>query len=36
MALGIAGADFRVVGPPELAERVRDWGRRFTDAMMSG
>jgi predicted DNA-binding transcriptional regulator YafY len=36
MALITADAEFRVVGPPELAERVRDWGRRFTDAMMSG
>ena len=32
MALGVVGADFRVVGPPELLERVRDWGRRFGQA----
>jgi predicted DNA-binding transcriptional regulator YafY len=32
MALGITGADFEVVSPPELTERVRDWGRRFTTA----
>jgi predicted DNA-binding transcriptional regulator YafY len=29
MALGAAGADFRVISPPELLDRVRDWGRRF-------
>jgi predicted DNA-binding transcriptional regulator YafY len=32
LALGMAGADFRVVSPPELAVRVRDWARRFTAA----
>jgi predicted DNA-binding transcriptional regulator YafY len=32
MGLGVVGADFRVVSPPELAERVRDWGRRFSRA----
>jgi predicted DNA-binding transcriptional regulator YafY len=32
MALGVTGADFEVVSPPELTERVRDWGRRFTTA----
>jgi predicted DNA-binding transcriptional regulator YafY len=32
MALGVVEAEFRVLGPPELAERVRDWGRRFTRA----
>ena len=32
MALGMAGADFQVVSPPELSDRVRDWGRRFTAA----
>jgi predicted DNA-binding transcriptional regulator YafY len=30
IALGIAGADFRVLSPPELAERVADWGARFS------
>jgi predicted DNA-binding transcriptional regulator YafY len=29
LALGAAGAEFRVLGPPELAERVREWGERF-------
>jgi predicted DNA-binding transcriptional regulator YafY len=32
MALGAVGADFEVVSPPELADRVRDWGRRFSRA----
>ena len=32
MALGVSGADFRVVSPPELADRVRDWGDRFRRA----
>ncbi|HYZ52652.1 MAG TPA: YafY family protein [Streptosporangiaceae bacterium] len=32
MALGAAGADFQVVSPPELLDRVHDWGRRFSDA----
>lgn len=32
IALGGAGADFQVVSPPELLERVRDWGRRFSQA----
>jgi predicted DNA-binding transcriptional regulator YafY len=31
-ALGMAGADFQVVSPPELLDRVRDWGRRFSQA----
>ncbi len=30
MALGVVGAEFRVVSPPELADQVRDWGRRFS------
>ena len=33
IALGAAGADFRVLSPPELAERVADWGARFTRAV---
>jgi predicted DNA-binding transcriptional regulator YafY len=33
IALGMAGADFRVVDPPELSERIRDWGARFTRAV---
>jgi hypothetical protein len=32
LALGVVGADFRVVSPPELTDRVRDWARRFTSA----
>ncbi len=32
MALGVVGADFEVVSPPELAEQVRDWGARFSRA----
>jgi predicted DNA-binding transcriptional regulator YafY len=32
IALGMAGADFRVLSPPELAERIADWGARFTRA----
>jgi len=32
MALGAVGADFRVVSPPELLDRVHDWGRRFSRA----
>jgi predicted DNA-binding transcriptional regulator YafY len=36
MALGAVGADFEVVSPPELADHVRDWGRRFSRAGGSG
>ena len=32
MALGVIGAEFRVLSPPELLDRVRDWGRRFSQA----
>jgi predicted DNA-binding transcriptional regulator YafY len=32
IALGVAGADFQVLSPPELAARVGDWGARFTRA----
>jgi len=32
IALGMTGADFRVVSPPELSGRVRDWGERFRRA----
>jgi predicted DNA-binding transcriptional regulator YafY len=32
VALGVTGADFRLVSPPELAGRVRDWAARFTRA----
>jgi predicted DNA-binding transcriptional regulator YafY len=34
-ALGIAGADFQVLSPPELAETIADWGARFTRATRS-
>lgn len=32
MLLGLAGADFRIESPPELADRARAWARRFTTA----
>jgi len=32
MALGVAGADFDVLSPPELVDRLRDWGARFDRA----
>ena len=32
IALGVAGADFQVLYPPELAERIGEWGARFTRA----
>jgi predicted DNA-binding transcriptional regulator YafY len=32
MALGVVGADFQVISPPELLDRVQDWGRRFSRA----
>ncbi len=32
MALGAVGADFQVISPPELLDRVHDWGRRFSRA----
>jgi predicted DNA-binding transcriptional regulator YafY len=32
MALGVVGADFQVVSPPELLDQVHDWGRRFSRA----
>jgi predicted DNA-binding transcriptional regulator YafY len=32
MALGAVGADFQVVSPPELLDRIHDWGRRFSHA----
>jgi len=31
-ALGNVGADFEVLGPPEFAEHLRDWGTRFVRA----
>jgi predicted DNA-binding transcriptional regulator YafY len=35
IALGMAGADFTVLSPPELVERIADWGDRFTRASAS-
>jgi predicted DNA-binding transcriptional regulator YafY len=35
MALGVLGAEFRVLSPPELLDRVRDWGRRFSQASLT-
>ncbi|WP_169983951.1 YafY family protein [Microbispora sp. H10836] len=32
MALGMAGADFRVLAPPELLDEIREWGARFQRA----
>jgi predicted DNA-binding transcriptional regulator YafY len=32
IALGVTGADFQVLSPPELAELVADWGARFSRA----
>ena len=32
LALGAVGADFQVISPPELLDRVHDWGRRFSHA----
>lgn len=35
MALGSAGAEFTVLGPPALVEHLRDWGSRFGRAVGS-
>ena len=32
MGLGLMGAEFSVVSPPELVDQLRDWGGRFTRA----
>ena len=32
MALGVLGADFHVLEPPELLEQIHEWGSRFTRA----
>ena len=32
LGLGMVGADFRVISPPELIDWVRDWGARFSRA----
>jgi predicted DNA-binding transcriptional regulator YafY len=33
--LGSLGAEFAVIAPPELLDRVRDWGRRFSQASLN-
>ena len=33
LGLGMVGADFQVVSPPELIDWVRDWGARFSRAV---
>ena len=33
MGLGMVGAEFQVVSPPELIDWVRDWGARFSRAV---
>jgi predicted DNA-binding transcriptional regulator YafY len=32
MGLGMVGAEFQVISPPELIEWMRDWGARFSRA----
>ncbi len=32
LLLGSLGAEFEVISPPELLDRVREWGRRFSRA----
>jgi hypothetical protein len=32
MGLGLVGAEFQVISPPELIEWMRDWGARFSRA----
>lgn len=32
IALGVAGADFRLIDSPELTGRVKDWAARFARA----
>ena len=32
LALGAVRAEFEIVGPPELAEQVREWSTRFARA----
>jgi predicted DNA-binding transcriptional regulator YafY len=36
IALGVVGADFQVISPPEVADRIRDWAARFTRATSLG
>src|SRR5689334_8517554 len=35
LGLGMVGAEFQVISPPELIDWVRDWGARFTRAAQS-
>jgi len=35
MGLGMVGADFQVISPPELIDWMRDWGARFSRAGQS-
>lgn len=35
-ALGNVGAEFEVLGPPEFAAHVQEWGARFLRATGSG
>ncbi|NYH90644.1 helix-turn-helix transcriptional regulator [Actinopolymorpha rutila] len=36
MTVGVVGAEFEVVSPPELTERVREWSARFGRAAAAG
>jgi predicted DNA-binding transcriptional regulator YafY len=36
LALGAVGAEFEVVGPPELVDHLREWASRFTRATLRG
>ena len=33
IALGLAGANFQALSPPQLTERISEWGARFTRAV---
>jgi predicted DNA-binding transcriptional regulator YafY len=35
MALGVAGASFQVISPPELLDRVHEWSSRFGQASLA-
>jgi predicted DNA-binding transcriptional regulator YafY len=35
-ALGILGADFELLGPPEVAQRMREWSERFAAGLSRG
>ncbi|MGA8113530.1 MAG: YafY family protein [Actinocatenispora sp.] len=36
LALGTVGAEFEVLGPPELVDHLREWGQRFGRAAAGG